>query len=91
MTNGPVVRWPRLVAGLIGAILLLAGAASILLGKGGLPTIVLVIVAAPLVYAGADMPLPKINAGGVTLSFGHDHAERHRPPPRTGCRRVGRR
>jgi hypothetical protein len=78
MTNGPGVRWPQLIAGLVGAILLLAGAASILLGKGGLATIVLVVVASPLVYAGADMPLPNVSAGGVTLSFESELLARRR-------------
>jgi hypothetical protein len=62
--------WERRVAGLAGLVLLFAGAASILIGKASAPTIVLLVVSAPLVYAGLGLPLPSISAAGARLNFG---------------------
>lgn len=49
--------------------MLAACAASILLGTTGTPTMVLIVVSAPLVYGGLGLPLPSITAAGARLSF----------------------
>lgn len=69
MGRGLAMPFRRWIAVLVGAPLLLAGAAAILLGREGLTTAILLVVAAPLVYAGANLPVPRIKAGGVRLTF----------------------
>ena len=61
--------WKHIVAAIVGAPLLFIGGASILLGRAGTPTVVLLVLAAPLVYAGLGLPMPKFEAPGVVLSF----------------------
>jgi hypothetical protein len=64
-----VADWQRLAAAVVGSMLLSAGAISILIGRADTPTIVLLVVAAPLGYAGFGVPVPSIKAAGAQLSF----------------------
>jgi hypothetical protein len=60
----------RRLAGLVGCILMCAGAASILIGRASAATVMLFVVAAPLAYGGLGLPLPTVTALGVRLGFG---------------------
>lgn len=87
--------WERRLAGLVGCILMFAGAISILIGKAGSPTVVLFVVAAPLVYGGLGLPLPTVTAPGARLDFSPPlpptHGRRRRRLRLSGTmRRAGR-
>jgi hypothetical protein len=62
-------RWEGGAAAIVGIALLFAGAGAILIGRTGVATVVLLVVATPLTYAGLCLPMPMIKAAGARLTF----------------------
>jgi len=61
-----VRRW---WATILGSFLLVAVALSALQGRANTTTALLALLAGPLVYGGAGLPLPKLVAGALRLTF----------------------
>jgi hypothetical protein len=70
------------LAGAVGAFLLIVCGGSIVIGRAGFATVVLVLMSGPLVYGGSDVPMPSIKAGGVRLRFKPSQGGKHDEAPR---------
>ena len=66
MREPDVRRWWAMI---LGSFVLVAVALSALQGRANSTTALLAALAAPLVYGGAGLPLPKLVAGVIKLTF----------------------
>ena len=76
MREPDVRRWWAMI---LGSFVLVAVALSALLGRANSTTALLAALAAPLVYGGAGLPLPKLVAGVIKMTF-EDREDSGRSP-----------